>query len=210
MSDFIFNADVRHDHGTGASRRLRHADKLPAILYGGDKPPVALTLSHNTVNMAQEKEAFYSHVLTLNVEGKQEDVIVKAIQRHPYKPKLMHIDFQRVSKNSALTTTVPLHFLNEDTCLGAKAGGTIVHLLNEVEVKCLPADLPEFIEVDIQGLDAGHSLHLHDIIVPAGVELTELGKGEESHDLSVVSVQPPKGGSEDGDEAETAESGEAE
>ncbi|QIZ77091.1 50S ribosomal protein L25/general stress protein Ctc [Ferrimonas lipolytica] len=206
MPELTFDAEVRTEHGTGASRRLRHQDKLPAILYGGGKDPVSLTLEHNKVNLAQEKEAFYSQVLTLKINGKTEDVIVKAMQRHPYKPKLVHVDFLRVSKNNALTTTVPLHFLNEDTCVGAKAGGTVVHLLNEVEVKCLPADLPEFIEVDIQQLDAGQSLHLHDIALPKGVELTELSKGDD-HDLSVVSVQAARGGSEEDEASESAEPG---
>lgn len=213
MPDLTFDATVRSERGTGASRRLRHNNQLPAILYGGGKDPVALTVSHNVFNLAQEKESFYSQVLTLNIDGKPEQVIVKAMQRHPYKPKLMHIDFQRVTKGSAITTVMPIHFLNEDDCVGARAGGTIVHLVNEVEIKCLPKHMPEFIEVDVKDLEAGNSLHLSDIKLPKGVELTELNKGE-NHDLSVVSVQAAKGGSDEdggGDEAEpSAESGDTE
>ncbi|MFI3246414.1 MAG: 50S ribosomal protein L25/general stress protein Ctc [Ferrimonas sp.] len=196
MSEFVFEAKTRQAQGTGASRRLRRNNLLPAILYGADKPPVALVLEHDKINIAQEKEAFYSQVLTLKVDGVAEQVIVKAVQRHPFKPKLIHLDFQRVTKGNVLTTTVPLHFLNEDQCAGARAGGTIVHLLNEVEVKCKPEDLPEFIEVDLQHLATNQALHLHDIPLPKGVLLTELTKGDD-HDLTVVRIQPPKGGSDE-------------
>ncbi|WP_028116804.1 50S ribosomal protein L25/general stress protein Ctc [Ferrimonas senticii] len=214
MSDFIFDAKVREEHGTGASRRLRRNKLIPGIVYGGDKAPVSLTLDHDKVNLAQEKEAFYSQVLTLNVDGKPEQVIVKALQRHPYKPKLLHVDFQRIKAGAELTTIVPLHFLNEEESVGARAGGTIVHLLNEVEVKCTPENMPEFIEVDMLNIDNGHAVHLSDLPLPAGVELVELNKGDD-HDLTVAQVQPPKGGS-DADDAEdatddsTAESGDTE
>ncbi|SHH36398.1 50S ribosomal protein L25/general stress protein Ctc [Ferrimonas marina] len=203
MSDFEFDAEIRTDLGTGASRRLRREGLVPAVLYGGDKEPVSLTLAHNKINKAQENEAFYSHVLTLNINGQAEEAIVKAIQRHPYKPKLMHLDFQRVVRGTAMTATVPLHFVNEEDSAGARAGGTVMHLLNEVEVRCLPRHLPEFIEVDILSLDTGHSLHLSDIQMPEGVELVALSKGDDSQDLSVVTIKPPKGASDD--EAEDGE-----
>lgn len=201
MSDFVFDATERTEQGTGASRRLRNNNVLPAILYGGEKPPMALSLSHDKLNIAQEKEAFYSQVLTLNIGGKKEQVIVKAIQRHPYKPKLLHIDFQRVLAGEELTTIVPLHFLNEEECVGVKAGGTIVHLLNDVEVKCTPEDMPEFIEVDLLKVETGHALHLSDLQLPKGITLTELTKGDD-RDLTVVQVQPPKGGSDEEDSAD--------
>ncbi|MBY5992738.1 50S ribosomal protein L25/general stress protein Ctc [Ferrimonas balearica] len=208
MSQFEFDAHVRTELGTGASRRLRRAEQLPAVLYGADDAPVAITLDHKKVNQAQEQEAFYSQVLTLNIEGKKVEAIVKAIQRHPFKPKLLHIDFQRIKRGTAMTATVPLHFVNEDSSDGAKAGGTIMHLLNEVTVRCLPKDLPEFIEVDIQALNTGEALHLSDLAMPAGVELPNLEAGSDN-DLSVVSIQPPKGGSdddaEDTEEQETQE-----
>ncbi|GAA5186091.1 50S ribosomal protein L25/general stress protein Ctc [Ferrimonas gelatinilytica] len=204
MSDFEFDAEIRTDLGTGASRRLRREGQVPAVLYGGDKEPLSLTLSHNAVNRAQENEAFYSHVLTLNINGKKQEVIVKAIQRHPYKPKLLHLDFQRIVRGEAMNATVPLHFINEEESPGVRAGGTVMHLLNEVEVHCLPKDLPEFIEVDIVALDNGQSLHLTDITLPKGVELVALSKGEDSQDLSVVTMRPPRGASEE-DEAEESE-----
>ncbi len=207
MSDFEFDAEIRTDLGTGASRRLRREGRVPAVLYGGDKDALALTLSHNAVNRAQENEAFYSHVLTLNINGAKQEAIVKAIQRHPHKPKLLHLDFQRIVRGEAMNATVPLHFLNEEDSPGVRAGGTVMHLLNEVEVHCLPRDLPEFIEVDIGALENGHSLHLTDLKLPKGVALVSLSKGEDSLDLSVVTMRPPKGGSEDEDE-EAEENGE--
>ncbi|GAA4876783.1 50S ribosomal protein L25/general stress protein Ctc [Ferrimonas pelagia] len=205
MSDFNFDAQIRTEIGTGASRRLRHAGLVPAVLYGADKEPVSLTLDHNKINKAQENEAFYSHVLTLNIDGNSEEVIVKAVQRHPFKPKLMHLDFQRIVRGTAMNASVPLHFINEEDSVGARAGGTVMHLLNEVEVRCLPKDLPEYIEIDILALEAGQSLHLHDITLPQGVELVALSKGEDSQDLSVVTIKPAKGASED-DDAEGADS----
>lgn len=192
MSEAIFNLDaqVRTDLGKGASRRLRHEDKVPAILYGGEEAPVALTLEHNKVIQAQEFEAFYSHVLTLNIEGKKVEALVKDMQRHPYKPKVTHIDFQRVIAGQELHTNVPLHFVNEAKCAAIKAGGIAEHHVAEIEITCLPKDLPEFIEVDLAGVEMGHTLHLSDLTLPAGVKSVELAKGDESHNLAVVTVKP--------------------
>ncbi|WP_100641787.1 50S ribosomal protein L25/general stress protein Ctc [Alteromonas facilis] len=194
MSEAIFNLDaqVRTDLGKGASRRLRHADKVPAILYGGEEAPVALTLEHNKVIQAQEFEAFYSHILTLNVDGKEVQALVKDMQRHPFKPKVTHIDFQRVIAGEKLHTNVPIHFVNEEKSAAVKAGGIAEHHVNEIEITCLPKDLPEFIEVDVADLEMDQTLHLSDIKLPKGVESVELAKNDETHDLAVVTIKKAK------------------
>lgn len=196
MSDAIFTLDasVRTDMGKGASRRLRHEGKVPAILYGAGKDPVALTLDHNKVIQAQEFEAFYSHVLTINVDGKPVEALVKDMQRHAFKPKVTHIDFQRVVAGEKLHTNVPLHFINEDSADSIKLeGGHAEHHMNDIEITCLPKNLPEFIEVDLQNCALGQTLHLSDLTLPKGVESVELGKGE-AHDLAVVTIKTAKGG----------------
>ncbi|MGJ8682234.1 50S ribosomal protein L25/general stress protein Ctc [Paraglaciecola sp.] len=208
MSDGIFtlDAEVRTDLGKGASRRLRHAGKVPAVLYGADKEAVSLTLSHNKVFQAQAFEAFYSHVLTLNIGKEQVEVLVKDMQRHAFKPLVMHLDFLRVDANKALHTHVPLHFINEDKAESIKTqGGHAEHHMVDVEISCLPGDLPEFIEVDLTDVELGQTLHLTDLVLPKGVSLLELNKGE-SHDLAVVTVKVAKGPKvEDEDEGDAAE-----
>ncbi|UAA40180.1 50S ribosomal protein L25/general stress protein Ctc [Paraneptunicella aestuarii] len=199
MSNAIFtlDAEIRTDIGKGASRRLRHAEKVPAVLYGADKEAVSLTLDHNKVIQAQEFEAFYSHVLTLNIGGEKVEALIKDMQRHPYKPKVLHMDFLRVDASHAITTHVPLHFINEDTCKGVKMqGGHAEHHLNDVEVSCLPADLPEFIEVDLADVEKDQTIHMSDLKLPSGVTLVELAKGAD-HDQAVVTIKGAKGGSDD-------------
>ena len=209
MSDAIFNLDAsaRTDLGKGASRRLRREEKLPGIIYGGEEAPVSITLDHNKVNNAADFEAFYSHVLTLNVDGKATEVLVKDMQRHPYKPKIMHIDFQRVVAGQDVHTNVPLHFVNEEKSAAVKAGGIAEHHVTEIEVTCLPKDLPEFIEVDMAAVEMGQTLHLSDLTLPAGVASVELAKDDETHDLAVVTVKPaPKAAdTEEGDEEAASE-----
>lgn len=203
---FTLDANVRTDKGKGASRRLRRADLVPAILYGGNEEPVSLTLDHNKVNNSADYEAFYSHVLTLNIDGKKVEALLKDIQRHPYKPKITHVDFQRVVAGEKLHTNVPLHFINEERNAAIKAGGIAEHQANEVEVTCLPKDLPEFIEVDIAELEMDTTLHLSDLKLPAGVTSVELAKEDETHDLAVVTIKPaPKAPA--ADEAEGEEAG---
>ncbi|MFT4994569.1 MAG: large subunit ribosomal protein L25 [Paraglaciecola sp.] len=214
MSDGIFtlDAEIRTDLGKGASRRLRHADKVPAVLYGAGQEAVSLTLAHNKVFQAQGFEAFYSHVLTINVDGKKVEALVKDMQRHPFKERVMHLDFLRVDANVALHTNVPLHFINEEEAESIKLnGGHAEHHMIDVEVSCLPADLPEFIEVDLINIELGQTLHLTDLVLPKGVTLLELNKGED-HDHAVVTVKLAKGpsvGSVDdaaeGEEEATAE-----
>ena len=207
MSEAIFNLDasVRSDLGKGASRRLRREDKLPGIIYGGEEAPVSITLAHNKVFQASEFEAFYSHVLTLNVDGKATEVLVKDMQRHPYKPKIMHIDFQRVVAGQDVHTNVPIHFVNEEKSAAVKAGGIAEHHVTEIEVTCLPKNLPEFIEVDMAGVEMGQTLHLSDLTLPAGVSSVELAKNDEAHNLAVVTVKPAKGAAAEDSEEEATE-----
>jgi large subunit ribosomal protein L25 len=197
---FELNAEPRTDTGKGASRRLRHAGKIPAIMYGGNKNPEALTLNHNEVIRNLEHEAFYSHILTIKVGGSETRAVLRDLQRHPSKPFVQHMDLQRVSETEKIRMHVPLHFLGEEIAPGVKAGGMISHEIIEVEVECLPKDLPEYIEADISGMDVGDSLHLSDLAIPGGVDLLELARGE-GHDLGVVSIHAKRGTEEVEEEA---------
>ena len=192
-TDFILQAKGREDTGKGASRRLRRlAGEIPAIVYGGKKNPMKITLTHKDVAKALENEAFYSSIVSLNIEGSSEDVIIKDIQRHPAKKIVLHMDFFRVSKTTVLQTKVPLHFINEDTCPGVKLGGGIVaHTMTDIEIQCLPKNLPEFIEVDMGEVDVGDIVHISDIVLPEGVESVALNLGSD-HDLSVATINKPK------------------
>ena len=205
---FELNAEPRSDTGKGASRRLRHAGKVPAIMYGGNKDPEALTLSHNEVLRNLENEAFYSHILTIKSGGSETQAILRDLQRHPSKPRILHMDLQRVSATEKLKTHLPVHILGEETAPGVKAGGLVSHDLTEVAIECLPKDLPEFVEVDISTLEIGDSIHLSALNVPEGVTLTELARGED-HDISVVSIHAKRVVEEVEEEAPAAESGEA-
>ena len=201
---FELNAEVRSDRGKGASRRLRHSGKIPAIIYGGDKDPEALTLSHNEVIRNLEHEAFYSHILAVKIGGSETQAILRDLQRHPSKPVILHMDLQRVSATEKLKTHVPVHILEAENAVGVKAGGLVSHDMTEVAVECLPKHLPEYIEVDISALDIGDSIHLSGLTVPEGVTLTELARGED-HDSSVVSIHVKRIVEEVEDEAPTAE-----
>lgn len=192
MEDFAIVAALRDDKGKGASRRLRRTGYVPGILYGADKDPVSIQLEHNDVMKHTELEAFYSHILTLKLPGGSERVVLKDMQRHPYKAQVMHMDFLRVRENEMLTMRVPLHFINEEKCVGVKDhGGVVSHLMTELEILCLPRNLPEYIEVDILALDVGDSLHLSDLKVPEGVEIAALASGGDPAQ-PVVSVQVPR------------------
>lgn len=206
MSSIELNAELRTDLGKGASRRLRHAEKMPAILYGAGKDPVGLTLEQKAIRALQSNEAFYSSVLDLKVDGKAEQVIIRDVQHHPFRVELTHIDFLRVDAKSTLHVHIPLHYINEEKCPGVKQfGGQVSHLVVEVEIECLPKDIPEFLEVDIIAMNIGDILHLSDIKVPKGVELMALKQGDD-HDTAIVSVHLPKGGaSADEEEAEGEE-----
>ncbi|HEY7884290.1 MAG TPA: 50S ribosomal protein L25/general stress protein Ctc [Cellvibrionaceae bacterium] len=206
--DFILNATSRSDEGKGASRRLRRLDGLvPAIVYGGgNKNPASISINHKDLVKHLENEAFYSHIISLVIDDKAEDVILKDLQRHPAKPQIMHADFFRVSKTKKLQTSVPLHFLNEDTSKGVKQqGGQIIHNMVQLEVSCLPANLPEFIEVDLAEVEVGQVVHISDIKLPKGVTSVALSHGAD-HDLPVVAINKPKGATEDADAEDEADS----
>ncbi|WP_196140614.1 50S ribosomal protein L25/general stress protein Ctc [Aliikangiella sp. G2MR2-5] len=202
MSDsFELNVELREDMGKGASRRLRRLeDKIPGIIYGGGKKPQPISINHPEIIKHLEEEAFYSHILTLKVGSKSEKVILKDLQRHPFKPKVTHADFMRVKATEKLHTSVPLHFLNEDGCPGKKAGGIISHAITSVEVACLPKDLPEFLEVDLGALELDQVVHLSDIQLPKGVEIVELTHGED-HDQAIVTIHKGRAAKSADDEA---------
>src|SRR5512134_3225134 len=182
---FELNAEFRDEQGKGASRRLRHANKVPAILYGGHREPRALALDHTRLLVMLDNERFYSTILNLRVGDVSQAAVLKDVQRHPAKNAVLHVDLQRVLENEKIRITIPLHFKGEAGAPGVKAGGVVSHLRNEVEVNCLPRDLPEFLEVDVSGLDINELLHLADIPLPAGVEILELAHGRNSPIVSV-------------------------
>lgn len=176
----------------GASRRLRHAGVIPAIVYGGSAEPVAISLDHNAIWLAQQNEWFYSSILDLNLDGKITQVLLRDMQRHPHKQLIMHLDFLRVDANAVLTASVPLHFINEDTSPAGKAADIVVtHELKEVTVSCLPKDLPESIDVDLADLKAGDVIYLSDIKLPKGVEIPALAQGKD-HDDAIVTAKHGK------------------
>jgi large subunit ribosomal protein L25 len=204
--DFVVVAEPRAEQGTGASRRLRHAGKLPAIVYGGGESPEMVTLVQKDLLKHLETEAFYSHVLKLDVAGKVQQVILKALHRHPAKPVVMHADFQRVRSDQTIRVHVPLHFLGEDTAPGVKtAGGLLEHLMTDAEVECFPQDLPEFLEVDCSALNIDDTVHLSQLKLPKGVELVEL---KHDNDRAVAVIHLPRVAKVD--DAAEAEDGEAE
>lgn len=189
---FELTAEPRTDLKSTASRRLRREGKLPGIVYGGDKPPQAVTFDHNDVLTQLKHEAFYSHILTVKLNGSEEKVVLRDLHRHAFKPKLLHIDLQRVSETEKLHVHVPLHFMGEEVAPGVKKGGGIVsHQVIEVEVSCLPKHLPEYIEVDLSHLNVGDAVHLTDLKLPEGVELMALHRGNE-HDTSVATIVVPR------------------
>ena len=190
--EFQLNAEPRTDTGKGASRRLRHAGKVPGILYGGKQEPMPVTFPHKDVAKSLEQEAFYSHILTVNLDGKTQKAVLKDLQRHPFKPIIMHLDLQRVTDTDKIRVHVPLHFKGEDIAPGVKLrGGIVNHLMKHVDVTCLAKDLPEYIEVDVSPLNVGESIHLSDLKLPSGAVIPGLVAGSE-HDLPVVAIVLPR------------------
>jgi len=187
MAKFELNAEKRDVKGKGASRRLRRDGKVPAVMYGAGKDAMSLTLDHNTLFRQVQNEAFYSSILTVKVGSDTEQAVLRDIQMHPYKPRIAHLDLQRVSATEKLHMKVPLHFINQETAPGVKQqGGIVSHLMTEVDIACLPKDLPEFLTVDMGNLSLNESVHLSDIPVPAGVEFTQLARGGD--DLAVAAI----------------------
>ena len=186
--EFDLIAESREDQGKGASRRLRREGKVPAIIYGAGRPPRALAFDHNKVLRQLENESFYSSVLTLKVGEKSQAAILKDLQRHPAKNLILHMDLQRIVEDEAIRMNVPLHFIGEDVAPGVKlGGGKVAHLMSDVEVTCLPKDLPEFIEVDVSNLELDQMVHMSELKLPPGVEIPVLAQGPE-HDQAVVSI----------------------
>jgi len=186
--DFDLIAEIREDQGKGASRRLRHQGKVPAIIYGAGRPPRSLSFDHNKVLKQLEDEAFYSSVLNIKVGSKKQAVILKDMQRHPAKPRIMHMDFQRIVEDEEIKMNVPLHFIGEDIAPGVKeGGGKVSHIMTDVEIVCLPRYLPEYIDVDVSALELDDMLTLSDIKLPEGVEMPALAQGPEA-DRPVVSI----------------------
>ncbi|MGE5384658.1 MAG: 50S ribosomal protein L25/general stress protein Ctc [Betaproteobacteria bacterium] len=199
---FELNAQQRTLQGTSASRRLRRAGKVPGVVYGGGQAAEAIELDHNTLLLSLKKEAFHSSVLTLNLDGKKQQVLLRDTQVHAYKPLVLHIDFQRVDAKQEVHIKVPLHFINEDTAPGVKIGGGLVnHLMTELDISCLPANLPSFIEVDVGALNAGENIHASQLKLPKGVKAV-LHAGD---DPIVVGIVGKAGGDEDEAAAAPAE-----
>jgi large subunit ribosomal protein L25 len=188
------SAISRKAQGTGASRRLRKAGRVPGIIYGegeGTSEPVLIDLDQNNLYHSLRKETFHASVLTLDLDGKKEQVLLRDFVMHPFRQQVQHIDFQRVSKNKKIHMKVPFHFTNAETCPGVKQnGGVVSHVMNDLNIACLPADLPEFIEVDLSSLAIGHSIHVSDIKLPKGVEVA--GHGHVGAAV-VATVQIPRG-----------------
>lgn len=187
---YTINVEPRDDAGKGASRRLRRAGRVPAIVYGGGKPAEAVTLAHDFVVRAADDEAFYTHILDLKANGKADKVVVRDVQRHPSKPEILHLDFLRISEKEELRISIPLHFTNEASSPAGKTAGVIIsHYLTDVEILCLPKDLPEYIDVDLGTMEPGDSVHLSELNLPEGVKLLDLEHGDEDSDAIVVAAQ---------------------
>ncbi|MFN3236672.1 MAG: 50S ribosomal protein L25/general stress protein Ctc [Pseudomonadales bacterium] len=209
-SDFELSAQLRTDLGKGASRRLRRlADLVPAVLYGANQDPVSLSIAHKDLHKSCENEAFFAHIISLNVDGKKENAIIKDLQRHPAKDRIMHADFQRVRMDVAISVEVPFHFTNEEKCVGVKQeGGTVSHTMSTVQISCLPGDLPEYIEVDVEALAIGDAIHLSELKLPEGVTIPELELGED-HDQVVVTVIATRATIEEDEDSEAGEAAES-
>jgi large subunit ribosomal protein L25 len=204
MNEFEIEAETRHVKGKGASRRLRRDGKFPGVVYGAHEDAVSIQLGQNDMLLHTAHEAFYSHILDLKIDGKPEKVVVKDMQRHPYKPFILHMDFQRIDQAEQLSLRVPLHFINEDICVGVKQdGGIVSHLISDLEISCLPKDLPEFIQVDVANVHVGESVHLADLVMPEGVVITSLTHGGDDG-LAVAQVVMPRAAQVEDDDEDTA------
>lgn len=197
-----FTAFPRTSEGRGASRRMRRTGKAPGIVYGGTARPTPIELDHNALFHALRNEAFHSSILTMKLDGAATRVLLRDVQMHPFRNEILHVDFQRVDENRKIHMKVPLHFKNGDIAPGVKvAGGAVQHIVNDLDITCLPKDLPEFIEVDLKDLQAGHSIHVSGMKLPAGVESTKLNKGD---DITVATIVMTRAMSAEDEAAEAA------
>ena len=200
---FEFNANKRTLQGSGASRRLRHANKVPGIIYGGTAAPLMIELEHNDLLLNLRKEAFHASVLTINVDGTVETVLLRDSQMHPYRPLVLHVDFLRVDTTHAIHQKVPLHFINAEVSPGVKlSGGNVSAAMNEIDVSCLPQDLPTFIEVDLKDLEAGNSIHVSQMVFPKGVK--PITHANEDAVVVTISVKKAAAEAAEGEEAPAA------
>ncbi|MCC7226644.1 MAG: 50S ribosomal protein L25/general stress protein Ctc [Burkholderiaceae bacterium] len=196
-----FNATLRSVQGSSASRRLRHAGRVPAIVYGGKEQPINVELDHNEIFHALRKELFHSSILDMNLGGANQQVLLRSVQWHPYKQQVMHVDFQRVDASKVLHTKVPLHFINAEISPAVKLSAAIIsHVFTELEIACLPVNLPQYIEVDLSKLLAGHSVHLADVTLPKGVTFLSHG-GDTNPVLATALVKGGAAATDAGDEA---------
>ena len=196
--DFVLPVEARDSAGRAVSRRLRREGKVPAIVYGGGQDPRSVTLDHDKLIHQMDNESFYTSILTIKTGKESEPVVVKAVQRHPARHQIMHLDFQRIVAGEAITLPVPVHFLNEETSVGVKTqGGVVEHLMTDVEITCLPKDLPEFIEVDVSAVELGDIIHLSDLKLPEAVTLVAL---EHGNDQAVFAIQAPRRVEEEAEE----------
>lgn len=189
---FLLKAEARQDIGKGASRRLRHEGKIPAVIYGGEEAPVSVTLLHSDILKCLNNDAFYSQLIDIEIAGEKQEVILRDLQRHPYKPTILHADFQRVVRGQELTLNVPISYINIEDSKGVKAGGILSQNLIDVEIACRPSLIPEALEVDVIDLDINESLFLSDLKLPEGVRLTTLDEEDEETNTVIVSIHPPK------------------
>lgn len=193
QNQFQLEAKQRTNVGKGASRRLRRLqDHVPGIVYGGEKEPMSIMIEHRHIIKAIQNEAFFSHIIQLKIDNQEEKVLIKALQRHPYKARVLHFDFQRVTGKEILHRHVPLHFLNEKLSPGIQQGGVATHHMKDVQVTCSAANLPEFIEIDLARLDLNHAIHLSDLVLPTHVKLTTAVIKDEEHDQAIVTVALPR------------------
>lgn len=206
-ANFEVIAQSRIDTGKGASRRLRRSGQVPGIVYGAHKEPTMISLLHHEMIHALQNEAFYSSLLTLKLDDKPETVVIKDLQRHPAKPFILHVDFQRVQADEKIRLHVPIHFTNEETCPGIKSGGQASHVMADVEISCLPKDLPEFIEIDMSSLEMGAIIHASELTLPAGVELAA---GDSAEDPIVLTIHTAHRSEEEEMEGESEAAGEGE
>ena len=202
-SNFALSARNRNMLGKAEVRRMRRLNgEVPAVIYGGKIDPQSISLVHKDVMKALENASFYAHIINLKIDGKDEEVVIKDIQRHPAKATVLHMDFLRINKSTYISIKIPLHFANEDRCVGVrKQGGTISRTMSELEVKCLPKDIPECIEIDVSNIAVGETLHISNINLPRGVESVVLSQGPE-YDLPVAVVNKSKGSSTTSDASE--------
>ncbi|MFT5447765.1 MAG: large subunit ribosomal protein L25 [Gammaproteobacteria bacterium] len=198
MNEFEVRAEAREERGKGAIRRLRRTGKVPGVIYGGDDGVETISMRDNELRKQTSNEAFFSHILTVSLDGKKTQAVVKAMQRHPATYEITHVDFLRINATESLTMRVPLHFINEEEAPGRKAGGVFSHLLNDLEISCLPRNLPEYIAVDLGALEIGDNVHLSNLVLPEGVTMAhEIVDAD--HDHTVAMLQMPQVAAADGE-----------